>query len=89
MRVGALDELDFERFPVGAVGVLALWLVGHRVSAEDAVARLRATNVGPHAMRDAFWMLPRDKPEGHVISRARRLLLDAAESPPSVEAHVP
>ena len=91
MRRGSLADLDFERYPVAAVAVFSLWLVLHGVGDEEAVERLRATNVGIKAMRDAARILDeQQQPVRAHRSNARRLLLSAAGDPPSpTQAHVP
>jgi hypothetical protein len=86
MRRGSLADLDFERYPVAAVTAFSLWLVLHGIVDEEAVQHLRATNVGVKAMRDAAGIL--DEEPRH--SSALRLLLSAAEDPPSPsQADVP
>lgn len=91
MRRGSLADLNFERYPVAAVAVFSLWLVLHEVGDEEAVERLRATNVGIKAMRDAAGILDgQQRPVEPRRSSARRLLLSAAADPPSpTQADVP
>ncbi len=84
MRRGSPADLDFQRFPVSTIAVFALWLAHRGVDDEDAVSRLRATNVTPQAMRDAWGTLKNYKPEDESCDRARRLLLEAADEQPPV-----
>ena len=85
MRRGSLADLDFQRFPVSTIAVFALWLARQGVDDGEAVSRLRATNVTPQAMRDAWGTLTNYKPEDESCDRAQRLLLEAAdEQPPFV-----
>ncbi|MDQ4099633.1 MAG: hypothetical protein M3121_03950, partial [Chloroflexota bacterium] len=64
-------------FPVSTIAVFALWLSRQGVDYGEAVSRLRATNVTPQAMRDAWGTLTNYKPEDESCDRARRLLLEA------------
>ncbi|MEU2351171.1 hypothetical protein [Modestobacter sp. NPDC049651] len=82
MRSGSVDDLDFERHPVTSIAVLAHWLIGRGFNDEDAVIRLRATNVGPRAMQAAAELMTGSERQDDALTHARDLLLQAAIDPP-------